>query len=377
MNKFMLSRKVLLLVSGAAVLVGCGVVDERRDAYKNAELMQPLEVPPDLLSIEATDDLSAAVAPMGKSMTLSEFERVQSEVQQDQSAPAPAKEVVSTSEPIGLQLNDTDVTVERDGTKYWLVVPGEPSQWWNKVKRFWQSQEIGIEREAPALGLLYTEWYEDKSKLSEGSFVEKAFSFLRSTNMKDQYIVRFEATETGDGTELHVVHRGIAHHQVGEDLRWLPRERDVELEIEVIKRLALYIGLGEEKAAQLIEQTEVVVEKAVIIDDGEGMPSLKLAMSFDQAWEEVGDHLLASRKDVEDFNRSTGTYYVRGNLMLQLTRADVFASFESSEGQEKPFLVKLREENTSVSVVVEEREGVEIRREEVERFLEALKREFD
>ncbi len=373
-----LSKKVLLILLPSILLGGCSVVDERRDAYKKAELLQPLEVPPDLLSITTEDELSVVSPPEGTSVTLSEFKKTEEGGAVHKTAPViPASPRMHMN--VGLDLNPDEVRIMREGNHYWLVLPGQPEQWWQRVKRFWQSRDIGIEMELPALGLLQTKWIEDKSKLPETSFFEKAFSKLRSTNLRDQYVVRLESTPAGDATEVHIVHRGMTHEVYGDNLRWLPRPRDIELEIEAIKRLALYLGVGEEKAERLLEASKKTTNVAAVETADKGGYRLRLDMSFAQAWREVGDQLIALGMDVEDFDRSEGIYYAKGNLLSKHhSKADVFSRFtDKPRGEVKAFSLTVREQADVVYVAVQGREGAELSQEEVEYFLNLIKEALD
>ena len=378
-KNMMFKKSVCVLFAG--ILSGCSVVDERKDAYKDAELLAPLEVPPDLLSIDASDDLSAGVAPMGESVTLSEFDKASAEAKekkQQKVAPVVASPIKQATNRIGLELNPEKVALAREGNRFWLVVPGQPEQLWNVVKQFWLSQEIVLEKEAPALGLMYTAWHEDKSKQVERSLFKKAFSFLFSTNLRDQYVVRFESSLDGQSTEVHVVHRGMRHVEYGENLHWLPREREVELEIQTLKRLALFIDVGEEQAQTLFAKVEEIVEKVSLQDEGEESVWLKLAMAYPQAWREIGNEILASGYEVDDVNRTEGVYFVTGNLLREIDKANVFAAFtEERRGEDKPFIVKLQDQGDYVRVSVVEREGNELTLEEKENFLRELQDELD
>ncbi len=377
-----LSKKLLLILLPSVLLGGCGIVDERRDAYKKAELFQPLEVPPDLLRITTKDELSVVSPPEGASVTLSEFKKAEAEAEEGGAGQGIVPTVSASSNikmDVGLDLNPDEVRIMREGNHYWLILPGQPEQWWPRVKRFWQSRDIGIEMELPALGLLQTKWVEDKSKLPETSFFEKAFSKLRSTNLRDQYVVRLESTPAGDETEIHIVHRGMKHEAYGDNLRWLPRPRDIELEIEAIKRLALYIGVGEEKAESLLEASKKATGVADVEMTGEGVYRLKLDMSFAQAWREVGDQLIALGMDVEDFDRSEGVYYAKGNLLSKHhSKADVFSRFtDKPRGEVKAFSLVVREHADLVYVTVQGREGAELSKEEVEYFFNSIKEALD
>lgn len=364
------------------LLFGCSIVDERKEAYKDAELLPPLEVPPDLLSIDASDDLSAGIAPMGASVTLSEFDKaaetVETKAKKEPVTDSQNRVMPQAGASIGFTLDPSKVSLSRDGNSYWLTAPGTPEYWWGEMINFLQSQEIALEKRVPALGLIFTGWHENKKNLPESSFFSKAFSLLRSSHLRDQFVVRIEKTVEGTGSEIHIVHRGMRHVEYGENLHWLPRERDVELEIEMLKRFALFVNVGESEAHALFDETEEVVETFSLQNEGEESVWIKLVMGYAQAWREIGNELTASGYEIEDLNRSQGIYIVHGNLLSEIDKVNVFSAFTGEgKGQEKTFVVKLQDQGGYVSVIVEEHAGVALSLEEKNNFLAELLDELD
>ena len=378
-------RSRIALVVAALMIVGCSVVDERKQAYKDAKLLPPLEVPPDLLSVDAKNDLAADVSATEKSITLSEFSQAETQAE-EREGKAGAERVapqsslgstVATGASLGVALSTDEVKLARDGNHYWLEAPGELNQWWSAVKQFWLSNEIEIERENMPLAMMYTAWFEDRSQFVETSFFQKAFSKLRSTNLRDQYVVRFENNAQAGYVEIHIVHRGMRHVEYGDNLRWLPRGRDPELELEMLKKLALYIDVGEERAQTMMAQASQTIETVSLQTQGD-VVWLKLRRSFAQAWKQVGDEILAAGYELEDLNRSEGLYYVHGDLFQEIDKANVFSAFTGEKkGEDKPFIVKLQTVGDFVRVDILPREGSEISSSEIESFLSELADELE
>lgn len=364
-------KSVVVAVTLALLVTGCSVVDERKEAYKDAELQQPLEVPPDLLSVDATNDLSTAVAPMGTSVTLSEFTKAETGAQG-----GAAKAPKTTAANVGVNLQGNDVQIAREGNRYWLVVNGEPGKWWDVVKRFWLKNEIEIERENKQLGLIYTKWFEDKREVPKTSLFEKAYSSLRSDNLRDQYVVRIEASTEAGKSEIHIAHQGMMQVEYSDNLRWLPRERDTELEIAMIKKLALFVDAGDKQVEAVMAQAETVVDKAILEQAEDKSWRIKLNLAFPHAWREVGDVITASKIDIEDFNRSSGAYYLKGNLLQDMSKSNVFSSFLDAKGEVKPFLLKIEDKDMFVYLRIEGREGSTLTADEVEHFMKDLQTKF-
>jgi outer membrane protein assembly factor BamC len=281
-------------VIGLATLaaVGCSVLEEDKIDYRSARKVSNLEVPPDLTQLSRDPRYVAPVA----SVTASSLQ-----VQQARAA-EPAAPVQS------------ELRIERAGSQRWLVVDRAPEKLWEPLKSFWQDSGFNLALEQQNLGIMETEWAENRAKLPQDvirSTIGKVFDSLYSTGERDKFRTRIERNAQG-GSEIYISHRGMTEVYTSdkkEQTVWQPRASDVELEAEFLRRLMLKLGTTPEQAkAVLAAGTQPSAGKFATVN---GQPALQVAEGFDRAWRRVGLALDRSGFTVEDRDRSQGVYFVR------------------------------------------------------------------
>lgn len=287
-------QKLLIpaLVAGVALsLVGCsgGKTNSRID-YKKAETTKPLEVPPDLtLPRSESHDLDLpALSTQGKG--------------------AAGGQAILPLE--------SNVHVAGCGSQRWLVVDMSPDELWPKLKSFWPTVGLTLKRDDAPLGIMETDWAENRADISGGSSVKgvlgKLLSSLHSAPTRDKYRLRLERGEGGK-SELYVTQYGLEQVVTSKDTEgfvettWQTRPSDSELSNEILKRLMAYLGTPVEVAAKL-PVTETVGPDVKVVD--QGGPALSLSEGFDRTWRLSGIALDRMGLVVEDRDRSNGVYYV-------------------------------------------------------------------
>jgi len=297
---------IRLLVSLClVVLTGCSTTfDGNKVDYKSEGKQGPgLEVPPDLSQI--SKDVRATV-PSGGAANASSL---QGSAQQ-----------ATTKVATGVGANAMgDVQVQREGTQRWLVVGRAPDVLWNEVKTFWVENGFILVIDKPELGILETEWAENRAKIPESGLrriLGKVMDGLYSTNERDKFRTRMERTASG-GSEIYISHRGMVEDFVTaqkDQLRWKPRPVDPELEVEFLKRLMVRLGGAPEVAKTALATPPAAVAAALgrarLVKDG-SQYGLIVTDALDQAWRRVGLSLDRTNFTVEDRDRSKGVYFVR------------------------------------------------------------------
>jgi outer membrane protein assembly factor BamC len=218
------------------------------------------------------------------------------------------------------------VKLERHGDQRWLVVKGEPQRVWPVVREFWIDSGYKLLRESPELGLMETDWYEDRSKIPQdivrrtvGRVLDGMWSYPR----RDKYRTRLEKGAEPGTTEIFVSNRNVEEIYVtsaGDRTMWQPHPADRELEAEMLTRIMTKIAGGETRvttasaplpgrrgATPPPEANEP--RNAVIQNAGAG--PLVVNDSFDRAWRRVGLALDRVGFTVEDRDRSKGLFFVR------------------------------------------------------------------
>ena len=272
---------------------------ESKIDYKSAGKSQTpnLEVPPDLnqLSQDNRYNVPGGVASAAA-------------MQANAQAAKPADTVTATN-------NIGDVRIERDGNQHWLVVKRAPDKLWEPVRDFWLESGFIFVTEDRQLGIMETDWAENRAKLPQDVIrktLGKVFDSLYSTGERDKFRIRMERDSNG-ATSIYLTHRGMEEVYTSsnkDNTIWQPRARDPELETEFLRRLMVKLGVSEEQSKAIAAVPVQLPPSARIATVG-GAPVLQLDEGFDRAWRRVGLALDRTGFTVEDRNRNEGTYFVR------------------------------------------------------------------
>ena len=295
----------LLVCSSAIVLGGCTSVGEilpdtkvdYRSSTTRAE--SKLEVPPDLVSPRSDDRFGLPSGVSGA--TLSSYARQRAAREQQGGAATRADVLPELS----------GMRIERFGALRWLTVDRPAAQLWPLVRGFWLESGFTLAIDQPELGLMETDWAENRAKIPLDfvrSSIGKVFDSLYTTGERDRFRVRLEAV--AGGTEIHLTHRGMTEvfDQGKTSTVWTQRPNDPELEAEFLRRLMMRFGADAGQAgSRLTAPAQPIVLRVRALPDGR----LQVDDSFERAWRRVGLALDRAGFTVEDRDRSRGTYFVR------------------------------------------------------------------
>jgi outer membrane protein assembly factor BamC len=225
-------------------LAGCSTLDglfssDKVDYKTQSKQTTGLDVPPDLTQL--AKDSRAQV--QGGSITASAL-----------SATRPAAPTAGSLPTNSVALNAAgDVRLERSGTDRWLHTAATPEQVWPQLRAFWQERGLELTKEQPEVGIMETNWAENRAKLPNDfirSTIGKVFDGLWSTGERDMYRTRVE--RGANGTDIFISHRGMqeVYTTTAKDATaWQNRPNDPSLEAEMLSRLMLKLG-GQETAAK-------------------------------------------------------------------------------------------------------------------------------
>ncbi len=284
----------LTLLSLSLTLAACSALNSDKIDYKSAGKGPSLDVPPDLTQLSR--DTRYAVP--GGAVTASSFQLGQP----SQSAPTTA----ATS--LG------DVHIERAGTQRWLVVNRPADKLWDPVRDFWQENGFLLAMDQANLGIMETDWAENRAKIPDDiirNTLGKVLDSLYSTGERDKFRTRLERNASG-GTDIFISHRGMVEVYSStqkETTVWQPRAADPELEAEFLRRLMVKLGVTPEQSKALVAAgASKSSSRATAIN---GQPVVQIDDGFDRAWRRVGLSLDRTGFTVEDRDRSKGVYFVR------------------------------------------------------------------
>ncbi|MBD5801089.1 lipoprotein [Azoarcus sp. Aa7] len=298
-------RTAASLLGAAIALSGCSgsLVESKKIDYKSARQLPSLEIPPDLTAPTRDDRYVVPdVSPKGVA-TYSAYAT-------DRAQPQPAasqQQVLPKVE---------SMRVERAGSQRWLVVQGSAETMWPKVKDFWLETGFILNVERPEVGVMETDWAEDRAKIPQDfirSALGKVLDGVFSTPVRDKFRTRLEAGKDPDTVEIYISHRGMMEiypNEAKDTTVWQPRPADPELEAEMLRRLMVRLGAAEERAAAIVAAAPAA-ERAALKGANGGSVALAIDESFDRAWRRVGLALDRIGFTVEDRDRSKGLFFVR------------------------------------------------------------------
>ena len=313
-----------------ALLGGCSsmqdLVQGEKIQYKSeSKQLAPLEVPPDLTAPSRDDRYAVPdIAPHGTA-TLSTYNAERS------GGVRPGSTEVLP--------NVAKVHIERAGSERWLVVPETPEKVWPMVKEFWQSMGFLIKTENPEVGVMETDWAENRAKIPSSpirNLLGKVLDSLYSTGERDKFRTRLERGSAPGTTEIYISHRGMEEVYTSEtkdQTVWQPRPPDPELEAEFLRRLMVRFGVEDTRARSELAARDEKLERAKLVRAANGSSYLQVDDAFDRAWRRVGLALDRVGFTVEDRDRSKGFYYVR--------YVDPQIDGQRSSDKDKSFLSKL------------------------------------
>jgi outer membrane protein assembly factor BamC len=345
-------RPLTLTLALATVLAsGCAVVQSDKIDYKSAGTGPSLEVPPDLTALSRD---SRYVVPGGP-VTANSYAA-------GQQSNAPGTPVAANT--LG------DVRIERAGNQRWLVVGRSADTLWAPLRDFWQENGFLLTIDQQNLGILETDWAENRAKLPQDfirNTLGKVLDSLYSTGERDKFRTRIERTSSGTGTEIYISHRGMVEKLTGdkttgrglESTIWEPRTPDPELEAEFLRRLMVKLGVSQEQSKAIV--AAAVPKQTSRIATVAGNPVVQIDEGFDTAWRRVGLALDRTGFTVEDRDRAQGIYFVRYVEPTDKNEPGFFSKlFSSNKTDTSPqkFRITVKGEGASSTVAVLNNAGV-------------------
>ncbi len=356
--------KVIIIISLAALigLSGCSTVKKigKKVDYKSSRKGKSLEVPPDLTKPGQDSTMRVPDNSPSGTATFSDYSKDRS----------PRRATTYSS----VLPKQNKAKFERQGDKYWIVIDGNPTQVWSHVRNFLVQTGFILTLDNPTIGIMETDWAENRASIPNGPvrrIVGKVFSGAYSAGTLDRFRIRLERGSAANTTEIYLSHKGMKEEIVGGSLspegsRWEPRKRDVELEIEMLKRLMVHVGVGKQRTKALLARKTTKASRpnstARMTRSNKG-PLIVVNESFSKAWRITGLALDRTGFTVEDRNRSKGIYYVRyKDLGANSKKKGLLSKFKfwkkkKSQSKQAVYQVHVFEVNNSTSIMVRNKDG--------------------
>jgi outer membrane protein assembly factor BamC len=267
--------------------------------------------------------------------------------------------VTALEQPAAVLPQPSDVQVVRHGDMRWLVVKGPVEQIWPRVHEFWTKEGFEIQKEDPRVGVLETQWAENRADIPESflrGMISKVAPNVYGAHTRDKYRARIERGAEPGTTEVFLTHYGVEQVEREEQMVWQPRASDPELVAEMMSRFMLYLGVAQERAKVALAQQANVAPRAQF--DGE---RLLLNEGFARAWRLAGIALDRVGLVVEDLDRAKGVYYVRQSETFaqpnQEEKGWFSGWFSSDKAEDKRFRVLVQGDESATRISVQNKLG--------------------
>jgi len=318
--------------------------------YADSSVGQSLELPPDLAGVQVESKFELPAAISGDDETAKNKIPVLAKVQ--------------------------SVQLEGSGDLYWLQVDEPVENLYQLVKNFWASEGYRLNVDEPVIGVMQTEWvYQSEGGEEESSsWFGQLFTTENLAATQDQYKTRIERSETNRLNRIYIAHRGTEYKYVLKegaakkndinDEEWDFRQPEPELEIEMLARLMIYLGLQQDDVNQQRESVKLFKPRASLyVDADEASPYLILNDVYQIAWNRVFHQLERMNFEIvsSEFKSGLsgeGVIYVKAPT-VDIETAEGFFSFQSQEkkGSAKFTLVFIEETNQSTRLILENDKG--------------------
>jgi outer membrane protein assembly factor BamC len=318
--------------------------------YADSSVGGSLELPPDLAGVQVESKFELPAAISGDDETAKDKIPVLAKVQ--------------------------SVQLEGSGDLYWLQVDESVDNLYQLVKNFWASEGYRLNVDEPVIGVMQTEWVykSEGGEEDSSSWFGSLFTTEDLSATQDQFKTRIERSETNKLNRIYIAHRGTEYKYVlrsegprKDDINesdWSFRQPEPELEIEMLSRLMIYLGLQQSDVEQQQEKVKLFRPRAdLYVDADESSPYLIINDVYQIAWNRVFHQLermnfeIISSEFTSGFS-GEGVIYVKAST-VEIESSGGFLSFQSGEkeGSMKFTLVFVEETNQSTRLILEDDKG--------------------
>ena len=260
-----------------------------------------------------------------------------------------------------------NVEIKRDKYRRWLLVDLPPNEVWALSKEFFRSYGFKIEKENQKIGLLETDYLEIETKVPDQSLgairvaLSKALKTKYGLPIADKYRIRIESTDNPMESEVYLTLSSIGEVVSGAMRVWQPREKDIELETEMLLKLMVFLGDDRFDAITKIKSNtnENIVNVSVVLSE-KGFATLIFPFEKRESWKLLGWALDELSIDIEDRDQIEGSYLInvtpnKGFFSKILATASLTKTYqlilkEDSSSQTKVIFVDLSEENDEKTI---------------------------
>ena len=247
-----------------------------------------------------------------------------------------------------------NVEIKRDNYRRWLVVDKSPNEVWSLSKEFFRSYGFQIEKENQKIGLIETDYLEIETKVPDKSLgmirsaLSKALKTQYGLPIADKYRIRIQPTNDPNKTEVYLTLTSIGEVVSGATKVWQPREKDVELETEMLLTLMIFIGSDRLEAISQLESDNIKSKEITSVFASEnGFAVMLFPYDKKQSWSYLGWALDELDIDIEDRDPIATSYFINVT-----PSKGFFSKLLSTVSSTKTFQLIVKEVDTAKTEVI-------------------------
>lgn len=250
-----MNRLVLVLVS-VLVVSACTTGDRRQAKYLQADYLTQLELPPNLIADEARVTRSQLNLPKPTETAISSYRTGVTAMGGPEEKAVVAEKKEPQVAPVfeGLRLRS-------DGDLHWLEIDRNADDIWPLLTDFWSHEGVSLMTNEPLLGFMETDWIVKYQVSEEEGFFARMAKRL-DKDKTDRFRMRVSRGDGAGQTRVSITHSG-RQNIVGDDVSYMaPRASEAQLEVELLSRLLVYMGLTRQDATALLRSYKPFAKRA-------------------------------------------------------------------------------------------------------------------
>ncbi len=316
-------KLIVSLIVAFSVLSCSSGSENQKVRYKTSAIAPSLEIPPDLTRLDDSANKALPGSNLGTRSAIGRF-----------------KDSVPTLERVLPKISG--ITLKGEGERHWLEVEQNVTTTYDLLKDFWAEEGFILEQDEPLIGVMKTEWLENKAGLlvSEDSFFSGFFALLSSTDTKDQYMTRVERGEVDNVTKIYLTQHGqeymlLDESTLGKSSGWQSRVSEPELEVEMLSRMMIFLGLQDDQVKQQLAKIGQFPKRALLTKNEDEVTVLVIKESYDRGWNRVLRQLDRLGTDYVNKNQKEGVIRIKQKTEQVKQKEGFFSSLFSSSDASK------------------------------------------
>lgn len=307
-------KNLFLYCSLASTLCACSnaslmnAIPDNRPDYKTSRTTNPLEIPPDLTQSSVDDGLVVSELSATDDASLADYQNERGVK-------------VNRNKPLENALQN----IQHSGDATWIEIDQLPDTVFENAKRFWLDNGLTLSRVDKNIGIMETDWLENKANLPTSgisAMIGRVLSGLQDEGVRDKFRTRIDYD--GNRSSIYLTHYGATEQEINQygqvvnsqtgsakdspnDYVWKASTRNPELEVEMLRRLNVFLHKrGKQTAVAPVKNT--TKEHITFSQLADGTPALLIDSNFNRAWLLLGIAIDRAGYSIDRKNRQGGTY---------------------------------------------------------------------